>query len=420
MLRTRWKDLGKIDPVSRQRLWKKFDAACSEAYEPCKAHFAKQAEQRQQHLKQRNYICSNLEQLASDTDWSSPDWRQIDKRFQQLRNQWRNTGSVSKKDWQSVYKRFSTAVDAVDKQLQDERRINQNQRQGLIEKLKALAETEDLNDAIWQARDLQKQWQPTVTAKRGDEQKMWNQFRAASDAIFDRKKQKRQADRIENQKLNEVKEDLCAEFEDQILDKNISAGEIAKYEERWRELGHLHDKEGSMLNHRFSKAKTSAKQLLDAKKLAGKKKLIDQMYQRKVVLDHFQENGNQSELKTAWSSLEEIKDKSLSKQFNDAYQLVLAKNTGGSEETTDDLLLLDLEIELELESPAELKKQRMTRQVQRLSNKLSDGNSDNSHQQSNEKFKQYCLTTISRGKTNKSSLERFGKIKTALDQKLTE
>ncbi len=417
LLRKRWKDLGKIDPVSHQRLWKKFDTACTEAYSPCKEYFSKQAEQRQQHLKQRKQICSKLESLASETDWSSPDWRAIDKHFHQLRNQWRNTGSVSKKDWNTVYKRFNTAVDSVDKYLQDERRINLNQRQALIEKLQALAESEDLNDAIKEARELQKQWQPTVTAKRSDENKMWKQFRAASDAVFDRKKQKQQAENLESQKLVEAKEELCAEFEDQILDKNISAGDTAKFEDRWAAIGYIHNKEGTQLNHRFNKAKKSAEVFLQAKKLEQRKQLIEQVYQRKIALDQFQQNEDRAEFESLWSGLENINDVALLEQFDALYQSALMPANDGNNTTQNDsdLLLLDLEIALELESPSALKEQRMTRQVERLANKLSDGNSNDSHQQCDKNFIKYCLT-----KTEKSVIadsNRLKKIKNALGGK---
>lgn len=415
-LRKRWKELGKIDPVSGQRLWKKFDAACSDAYAPCKAHFAEQAQQRQQYLKQRKQICSELENLANNTNWSSPDWRHVDKQFHQLLNQWRNTGSISKKDWQSIFKRFNAAVDRVDQHLQDERRINQNQRLALIEKLQAQAENEDLNDAIRQARELQKQWQPTVTCKRGDEQKMWLQYRAASDAIFDRKKEKQKAENKETQKLIEAKEDLCAEFEDLILDKKLSAGDITKYEARWTEIGYLHDKEGSMLNHRFSKAKNSAEQFLQAAKAVEKQQLLDQMYQRKCLLDQYQQHKNRSQLEHDWTELENMSDRSLLRKFDDLYQSTLNGDIKFPVVAQTEKLLLDLEIALELESPAKFKEQRMSQQVKRLSQKLSKGNSDANHHLAAEKFEQYCLTHASPEQTGSGSLERLGKIKTALDK----
>ncbi len=191
-LRQEWRKLSQIEPAQPHALWKTFDTTVSAAYEPSKQHFIEQAQQRETHLADRHAICAALETLFTATDWQQAAWRELQVQVNQLRKQWKDAGTVSHKDWQSVNERFNHAMDALENQFKAERIRNWESRQALVEEAKALLENPATEQAIKQAKVLQNTWQITLASRHADEQQLWKQFREPIDALFARAREERQ------------------------------------------------------------------------------------------------------------------------------------------------------------------------------------------------------------------------------------
>ncbi|HIP68942.1 MAG TPA: DUF349 domain-containing protein [Chromatiales bacterium] len=352
-LRNRWKKLGKIDPKSGRALWKKFDQACTQAYEPVKSHTAAERDARNKNLETRKTICEQLEKITADTDWKTPDWRDIDKRFNKLRSQWRNAGAVNRKDWNAINERFNAAVTELDEHLDNERRISYNRRVALIEKVEAIKDNEDLALAIQTAKDAQKSWQPTVTGKRGDEQKLWKQFRAAIDHIFDRDKERRESDSEETNALLREKQAICGSLEKLAELKNDdllnAQSEVHKLEQKWDDLGDIKIRPYNKIQSRYQRAMKSfedayAKQLHTQKKTQIIKQLEGECTAEDISPD--------------------------TEQLN--------------------LLLLEMEIILEIDSPEDQADARMQLQVERLADAMSSSGAQNYFEELLGLSKQLC------------------------------
>ncbi len=421
-LRQRWKDLGNIDPVSRQRLWKKFDAACTEAWQLCQAHFDKEAEQREKNLEKRVSICEMMERLATDTDWSEPDWRAIDKQFQQLRNRWRNCGPVARKDWRTVLERFNKAFEAVDQHLQKEREANFRQRLRITEQLEALAADENLENPTEQAKALQSQWRLTVTSKRGEENRLWKRFRQAADTIFDRNKQQRQSARAETRALVEEREELCANLEDLTLDGAITEARLEQFREDWNAMPTLPARESQRLEKRFLRATKSAEKHFRKQRISRQQAIVGQMLERKRLLDQFLLDGDREKLEGAWKNASPVEDQKLETALQACKQDLLSNHGRDQDDATHqtqrDELLLDMEIILEIESPENVSAQRMQRQVDRLADKLSSGGANDAIRELTEMFTRYCLTCRGEPSTMPQNLSRITAIGEALQGRL--
>lgn len=346
-LRSRWKKLGKIDPKSGRTLWKKFDQACTQAYEPVKAHTAAEQDARNKNLQTRKIICQQIEKITADTDWQAPDWRDIDKRFNKLRNQWRNAGAVNRKDWKAINEHLNNAVAELDGRLEDERRISYNGRVALIEKVEAIKDNEDLALAIQTAKDAQKSWQPTVTGKRGDEQKLWKQFRAVIDHIFERDKERRESDSEETNTLLREKQEICSSLEKLAELKNDdlhnAQSEFHKLEQKWDDLGDIRIKRYHKIQSRYLRALKS----------------FENIYTKQL---HTQKKNQIIKQLEGECTAEDVTP--------DAEQL--------------SLLLLELEIVLEIDSPEDQTDVRMQLQVERL----ADAMSSNYHEDKLDKIQQ--------------------------------
>ena len=396
-LRSRWKKLGEIDPVSGHQLWKNFDSVCTEAYALCQAHFDAEKELRGDNLRDRKNICTEFESLHSETNWDSPDWRAIDKQMRNLQNRWRKSGPVSRRDWKSIFKRYKSAESAIESQLKNERRIDHNKRQALIEKLEALCDHDNLAEAIRIARDAQRAWQPTVTGRRSDEQKLWKRFRAAADAIFDRDKEKQKTVRQELDAVLDKKKTICIAAEKLASSAQISSSDIPRLRAQWDETESVKDRQASVLERRFEQAIQSVKTASQRGHWKQQFEQLHRLLEKHDLLEALekalQKNGDHDLIegfKQQWSDLKSSEDPALEIRFKKACQGSFDAQELESNTESRTSLLLDLEILLELKSPPELAEKRMQKQVDRLTGAMISKDENSSRlEPSLERIKTY-------------------------------
>ena len=68
-LQDEWKQLGPLPRARDQELWNEFKAAADEAFEPCKAAFALQAELRRENFKIRMQLVAQLRDYEDKMAW---------------------------------------------------------------------------------------------------------------------------------------------------------------------------------------------------------------------------------------------------------------------------------------------------------------------------------------------------------------
>ena len=339
-LRDKWKKLGEMDPISAQRLWKKFDAACTEAHQPIKQARKEDNAARDANLKQRVEICSKLEKMETETNWDDVAWREIDKGIGKLRNAWRSSGPVRSKKWNKINERFNKAMETLDVHLDDERRRSINLRNGLIAKVEAALELTDMREATNIAKQAQRDWVPTVLARRSEEQKLWKQFRAAVDQIFDKDKQEKKAHYAANDALLKQKKAIVSELEkiSKLKGSDLSAAQAdaGKLKGQWDELEHVRDKRSASVDQRYRKACQQLERGIANQATNSKAEQLGHLLDGKYEGDPV--TADENVLQTA---------------------------------------LIELEIILELETPAAQSKNRMQLQVERMADAMSSGASQN-------------------------------------------
>ena len=88
-LRRQWRELGRPASGGEAAMAREFDAFAERAFEPCKAYYAQQADQREANLRERSAICEQLENYLAATDWASADLQAAEKILRTARDAWR-------------------------------------------------------------------------------------------------------------------------------------------------------------------------------------------------------------------------------------------------------------------------------------------------------------------------------------------
>lgn len=412
-LRSEWKKLTKIDPQQHQALWERFDQACTKAYEPCKHYHEQQAQQRNSNLQARAAICEQLETLASSFDWEqSPDlidWKSINEAIQKQRKAWKSAGTVDRKQWKEVNDRFNNAMDALEIHLDKERQRNFAMRSRLLEQAEQLVNYEVITDAIETAKQLQASWKTTITAKQSAEQKLWKQFRAAINAVFEHQKQQRADNKAALLGNLDAKQSVLNELESWLALDNESFkqrySDLTQKESEFEAIADIPKSKQDELNRQLKQLQKRLQQKLEQGDQEKRQQQL-QLFIDKATLCSLKEQG-ETIADEAWDELDKLKDNKLENQISKRF-----KQTDAIDETNEHLseLLIEIEILLDLSTPKAFQQQRMQYQIQKLPELMLSANSKEDNMRlAIDKVRNYLLTTGSRAND-----ERFATIAKAV------
>lgn len=185
-LRDGWKLIDQ-GGLPNHALWKRFDAACNEAY---KAVLAWLEQMKKDSADQRAQRVALMDEVKAWTaaHLESDDWRAQLRALHQFADRWRNAGHLSEKafgemqgQWKGIFKAAAARLEAAQKASID-------RRQALIQEAQEVGAAPALRmDAV---KALQQRWQveaQSVPLDRKTEQKLWEVFRAPLDEAFQRK-----------------------------------------------------------------------------------------------------------------------------------------------------------------------------------------------------------------------------------------
>jgi hypothetical protein len=391
--RKEWKQWDQSGEGGDHKLYPVFDAACSKAYEPCKAHFEAQKKQRQAASKHRREICELLEKSYQDTDWRSPDWKSVQQLIREQTIRWRKLGPADYRDRKPLAKRFDAVVSRFDGPLDRERKRNLKQRQDLIEQVEQLSQLEDTRRSIAELQQLKKQWQVTVSGKRKVEQEAWNRFTSACDAVYNRG---RQAKKEFEQQLAghlEEKRRLCEEIEAAAREKTADAdsleSNIRKWRTAWKESGKAPKSQSKQIEKRFREALGKIDDHLASLRAAAEAEIDTLLFRKaescaaleKQVLG--EETPDIDSAKQSFDGLPDLPDAleaamaarftSALKASSDESELKRLRQSLGKRFDAINGYLLQLEINAGVESPDNYSRERMALQIGRLSAAIGKG-----------------------------------------------
>ncbi len=192
-LREQWKqtDQGGVPNHSQ---WKRFDAACNEAYKVVETWLEKVKADAAKHKAERLALIEEVNAwAAANTTALDDDWKGFNRILHQFGDRWREAGHLGEKDFAQMQPLWQAAISAAAAPLEALQKLSVEQRQAMIEEAKVLGAAPVLRiDAV---KHLQQRWQAeahAVPLDRRFEQKLWDAFRKPIDDAFNRKTAERE------------------------------------------------------------------------------------------------------------------------------------------------------------------------------------------------------------------------------------
>jgi hypothetical protein len=198
---------------------------------------------RQRATQSKEKIVTEAESLAASTEW-----KRTGDRLRALLDEWKKVPRLERKVDDALWKRFSHARTAFDKnrrthfaELDVSRGEAAQVKERLIKKAEELSASREWGDTAKAYRDLMTQWKAAGRARRDVEDELWSRFRAAQDVFFAARSEvfaERDAGQTENL---EKKRALAAEAENllPLTDHKAARAVLRSIHERWEAVGHV-------------------------------------------------------------------------------------------------------------------------------------------------------------------------------------
>ncbi len=392
--RTKWKDLetGEQLPGDKHfhtpgKLWREFNQACEQAFKHIKPFLDKRHEIQDDHLKQdQQLLLAGSELMQAE----NPPLKQLTQHQRFLRAAMRELEKVPANKRGKMANQIRKQLDGMQKLIGTAFEAVELDKSRLIRKAEQLQHIEDPQQAIEQAKQLQRQWQAAGTGRRKYEQELWDKFRSHLDPLFKLQTEARDA-QTELEKQQQVQlQEVCTQLEDINKSKGEElakqTGIVQSLQSKWLELSGDKLRGQKKLQHNYLAALDKFKA-----KLAEHKQQLQQLEHgaRQSKSDLIQKALKLLEAKpddlttkaekiiAEWPSTAAKTD--IDKLLDTKLQTLQKALQAGSIDFNNnsenlDLyrdLCLSLEYLAGLESPPAEKEQRMQLQIERLSASMS-------------------------------------------------
>lgn len=183
-----WKKLGFASKKVNNALFARFRETCDRFFAKKAEYFKNMRETHAANLAKKEALCEKAEALKE-----SSDWKKTADQLVALQKEWKTVGPVDKKHSDNVWQRFQEACDyffdrrkKATSGVRKTEQANLKQKNEIIEKLKAITDDTDRNEAITLVRSLMAEWQQTGHVPFKDKDKIYDAYKAVVDSLYDR------------------------------------------------------------------------------------------------------------------------------------------------------------------------------------------------------------------------------------------
>jgi len=270
-----WRTIGFAPQKMNVKIFERFRGACDRFFTEKAAFFKRLKEEQAQNLAKKTELCEKAEALKDSTDWKAT----ADK-LMQIQKEWKTIGAVPKKHSESLWQRFIGACDYFFEQKgkntasqRGEEKENLQKKEQVIEKLKALLESDEEENKQDAVKELMKEWNEIGFVPFKEKDKIYKAYHETVDQLFkalNMSAARRRLDNFKNNLKNDAKEGgqgLSRERERLVRAYENKRSEIKTYENN---LGFLtcSSKKGSNLLNEMNK---KMEKLKDELNLIGEK-----------------------------------------------------------------------------------------------------------------------------------------------------
>jgi len=321
-LQAEWKEIKAVPAENATELWKNYQLYVEQFYDLLKLNSEMREYDFRKNLEAKTHLCEQAEKLAEETDIISAF-----NQLQGLHQEYKEIGPVQKELREEIWNRFKAASTVINKRHQDHfLAIKEREEENLTKKtalceqvenigtdeLKTFAEWNTITEQIIAA---QAEWKTIGFAPQRMNQQIFERFRAACDAFFQKKAE---FFRVVKDGLNENLEKKMALVEKaealkESTEWRATSDALIQLQKEWKSIGAIPRKNSEQLWKRFigacdaffeaKNAATADQRNEEQENMARKQAIIEQL--QALVEDPSQNDAAQTvrDLQKQWNEV---------------------------------------------------------------------------------------------------------------------
>ncbi|MBR5061690.1 MAG: DUF349 domain-containing protein [Prevotella sp.] len=259
-LQQQWREIKAVPAEKANELWRNYQLYVEQFYDLLKLNNEAREYDFKKNLELKTKVCEAAEKLAEE-----PDVINAFHRLQELHQQYREIGPVSKDLREQMWARFKAASTVINKRhqqhfenLRSQEEENLVKKTALCEKVEAINQEENKGASDWEKHtkqiiDIQSEWKTIGFAPQKMNVKIFERFRAACDDFFSRKAEyfkdmkQRFAENAEKKKALVEKAQALQDS----TDWKSTSDKLIALQKEWKTIGMVPKKLGDQLWNDF-------------------------------------------------------------------------------------------------------------------------------------------------------------------------
>lgn len=258
-----FKEIVNVPASAVSDLWKTFQTYSENFYDLLKIHKELRDYDFKKNLEQKVALCEQAEALAANDDVL-----EAFKTLQNLHEEWRGIGPVSKEMREEIWNRFKEASTVINKRHQQyfetikaNELANEQAKTALCEEIEAIDLDSLQSFSAWDEKtksvlDMQERWKAIGFASRKVNTQLFERFRKSCDLFFSRKAEYYKSVKDAMSLNLEKKRSLCEQVEalKESTDWRATSEKLTQLQKEWRTIGAVPRKYSDAIWKRFTEA----------------------------------------------------------------------------------------------------------------------------------------------------------------------
>lgn len=394
-LQQKWSDIKLVPQAKVNELWKEYQRHVEKFYDLVRINNEFREYDFKKNLELKSELCIAAEKLEDEEDIVSAFYQ-----LQNLHQEWRDIGPVSRRDREAIWERFKTASTLINKKyqahfesLKGKEEENLEAKTALCEKLEAIDYSKlntirDWNRKVKEVLDIQKQWRGIGYVPKKWNTKIYERYRAACDFFFRNKNEfynSLHGEMDENLKKRMALIERAEELKDS-TDWRRTTQEMIAIQKEWKTIGVVPRKYVDSTWKRFiaacdyffeqKKLNTSSQRDEESKNLELKKETVNKINSIDTSLSTEDALALLRELMDDWYAIGHVPFKVKDRAYKEFYEATEAQfdrlNIGKAERKLDSFKsnISDIAKSDNAKSQLMRERERLMRQFDRMKSEL--------------------------------------------------
>ncbi len=243
-LHEEFKHIGPVPKDMQEVVWQRFKSASDAIYNRRKDYVSGLKKELHENLDSKKQL---VDEVAKFDDFDSEkisDWNEKTKEILDLQKKWEAIGGLPRehakdinKHFWSSFKAFFNNKNKFFKKLENQRDENLMKKEDLVKRAEELKESSDWEKTAEQLKELQREWKDIGPVPEKNRNEVYKKFKKACDTFFN--KRRGHSKEVESEyKVNlRKKEEICAEIEKMVEDKNKNIDRFKELQGLFNEIG---------------------------------------------------------------------------------------------------------------------------------------------------------------------------------------